>query len=38
MTPDGLKECLFVTMGLDFDEEPPYDAILDCLKDCFVKY
>ena len=37
MTPEGLKDCLLKALCTKFDEEPPYDDILDCLNDCFIK-
>ena len=35
MIPESLKKCLKRVMCLRFDEDPPYDFILESLYDCF---
>ena len=35
MIPESLKKCLKRVMCLRFDEDPPYDFILECLYESF---
>ena len=35
MVPKEFQDCLKKVLMLNFDEEPPYDYILNCLQRCF---
>ena len=37
MIPLDLQKCLQKVMNIKFDQEPPYEYILDCLQICFEK-
>ena len=37
MTPKGLRKCLVAVLRMQFKDSPPYDQILNCLKQCYEK-
>ena len=37
MTPKDLRKTFVAVLRMKFKEEPPYDEILNCLKQCYEK-